>query len=69
VISSTTTSIAEVAGRGARYADLQNNDPFLLHVQAVESHLLRKRLVQSWFENICVFRAELFCAPLSAFLS
>ncbi|MGB5135682.1 MAG: glycosyltransferase [Prochlorococcaceae cyanobacterium] len=52
VIASTTTSIPEVAGSAALYADPSDVDTFASHVLALEAPALRRRLIQLGFENL-----------------
>jgi glycosyltransferase involved in cell wall biosynthesis len=52
VIASTTTSIPEVAGPAALYADPHDVITFAHHVQALESPTLRTRLVSQGHENL-----------------
>jgi glycosyltransferase involved in cell wall biosynthesis len=59
VIASTTTSIPEVAGMGALYADPESVVAFEQHVMALEDPDQRAPLIQRGFENIRRFAPEL----------
>jgi glycosyltransferase involved in cell wall biosynthesis len=67
VIASTTTSIPEVAGIGALYADPEAVVAFEQHVTALEDHAQRARLIQLGFENIRRYEPELIQQQMLAF--
>jgi glycosyltransferase involved in cell wall biosynthesis len=60
VIASTTTSIPEVAGEGALYADPQDADAFAAHVLALEEPALRIEMTRRGFANSLRFTPEEF---------
>lgn len=59
VIASTTTSIPEVAGSAALYAEPNDVPAFSRHVLALEDPALRSRLINQGFENLRRFDPEL----------
>ena len=59
VIASTTTSIPEVAGEGALYAEPTDVDTFAAHVLALESPIERERLIRLGIANTRRYDAEL----------
>ncbi len=59
VIASTTTSIPEVAGEGALYADPTDVATFATHVLALQSQKERGRLIQLGLQNTRRFDVEL----------
>ena len=59
VIASTTTSIPEVAGSAALYAEPNDVSAFTSHVLALEDPALRSRLIHQGFENLRRFDPEL----------
>lgn len=67
VIASTTTSIPEVAGDGALYANPTDVEAFLLHVLALEDPHRRACLVQQGFANCQRFTAERFAEAITTF--
>jgi glycosyltransferase involved in cell wall biosynthesis len=58
VIASTTTSIPEVAGNAALFADPHDVATFAGHVRALEDPLARTRLIQLGRLNLCRFAPE-----------
>jgi len=61
VIASTTTSIPEVAGSAALYAEPNDVSAFTRHVRALEDPVLRRRLINQGFENLRRFDHQLIC--------
>ena len=59
VIASTTTSIPEVAGEGALYAEPTDAEAFVAHVHTLEYQEERDRLIQLGLTNINRFDPEL----------
>jgi len=58
VIASTTTSIPEVAGSAALYADPHDVSAFADHVRALADPLERARLIQLGHQNLCRFSLD-----------
>jgi glycosyltransferase involved in cell wall biosynthesis len=58
VISSNTTSMPEVAGQGALYADPMDPAMFLTHVRTLEDASHRQRLIELGLENIHRFAPD-----------
>lgn len=67
VIASTTTSIPEVAGDGALYANPKDVAAFLLHVRALEDPQRRAWLVQQGLANTQRFTPERFAEAITTF--
>ncbi|MCP9929765.1 glycosyltransferase family 4 protein [Cyanobium sp. AMD-g] len=67
VIASTTTSIPEVAGDGALYADPYDVALFAEHVIALENPSQRAELIQLGFANVARFTFDGFSQATSAF--
>ena len=61
VIASSTTSIPEVAGAAALYADPHDVVTFAHHVRALESPSLRNRLVSQGHENLRRYDFKVIC--------
>lgn len=59
VIASTTTSIPEVAGSAALYAEPNDVSAFTSHVLALEDPSLRSKMIHQGFENLRRFDPEL----------
>jgi len=67
VIASCTTSIPEVAGNGALFADPLDVATFALYVRSLEDPDLRSRLIHNGFSNIRRFDPQLIKASFTAF--
>jgi glycosyltransferase involved in cell wall biosynthesis len=67
VIASCTTSIPEVAGNAALFADPLDVTTFALYVRSLEDPDLRSRLIHNGFSNIRRFDPQLIKASFTAF--
>lgn len=67
VIASTTTSIPEVAGEGALYANPTDVSTYLAHIRALEDPKRRAWLVQRGFSNCQRFTPERFAEAITTF--
>lgn len=67
VIASTTTSIPEVAGSAALYADPHDLPRFASHVRALEDPSLRTRLIRQGYDNLRRYDYEVIRAAYTTF--
>lgn len=67
VIASSTTSIPEVAGAAALYADPLDVATFAAHVLALQDHAVRARLIQLGHQNLRRFAPEVVSAAYRRF--
>jgi glycosyltransferase involved in cell wall biosynthesis len=67
VIASTTTSIPEVAGAGALFADPSDPSAFAEHVLALEDPVLRRLMIEQGLTNMQKYDPALVSRQLAAF--